>query len=311
MPLAQRQTLAQSADKHLSQRDRCQLLGINRSTLFYQMKPSAADDIDVMNAIQEIYAGHPFMGYRRLTVMLTSRGYVINHKRTLRLMRFMGLQAVYARRNLSKRRLSDAVYPYLLIDQPAQVPGDVWAVDITYLRLAIGFVYLTALIDLISRQIMGWNISTCLETDSCLRALDMALALYPKPDIINSDQGCQFTSIAWTKTLTAHGIKISMDGKGRYLDNIYIERFWKSLKYEEVYLKSYDTVEQCCHEVGLYIQWYNTKRPHQSLGYQTPQTIYQQFMKEKTDDMKKICTMINATQTDLNQVSYRAKSPQL
>lgn len=139
----------------------------------------------------------------------------------------------------------------------------------------------------------------------------MALTLYPKPGIINSDQGCQFTSVAWTQTLTAYGIKISMDGKGPCLDNIYIERFWKSLKYEEVYLKSYDSVEQCRHEVGLYIQWYNTKRPHQSLGHQTPQTIYQQFMKEKTDDMKKVCTIINATQADLNQVNYRAKSPQL
>lgn len=287
------------------------MLGINRSTLFYQVKSSAADDIDVMNAIQQIYADHPFMGYRRMTVMLVSKGYIINHKRTLRLMRLMGLQAVYARRNLSKRRLSDAVYPYLLSDQPARAPNDVWAVDITYLRLAIGFVYLTALIDLISRQIMGWNISTCLETDSCLTALDMALTLYPKPGIINSDQGCQFTSAAWTQTLTAHGIKISMDGKGRCLDNIYIERFWKSLKYEEVYLKSYDSVKQCRREIGLYIQWYNTKRPHQSLSYQTPQAIYQQFIKEKNYDIDYNHKIFDAKKTNLNQAIGRSNTPQL
>lgn len=278
--------MAKTAAPHLSQRARSQLLGVNRSTLFYHKKPAKADEVELMNAIQDLYAHYPFMGYRRISVMLCTQGYTINNKRTLRLMRLMGLQALYVRQNLSKRRLSDAVYPYLLTTQPAVKPNDVWSIDITYLRLAIGFVYLTALIDIISRQIMGWHISPYLETESCLKALEMALQLYAKPNIINSDQGCQFTSIIWIQTLTVYSIQISMDGKGRCLDNIYIERFWKTLKYEEVYLKSYNTIAECRQEVGQYIQWYNTKRPHQSLNYQTPQEVYNQFLKEEENKEK-------------------------
>ena len=267
-------------DHPLSQRNRCNLLGINRSTLFYRSRALIIDkdQVELMNAIQDIYAEHPFMGYRRITVMMKAKGYLINTKRTLRLMQTIGLQALHPKKNLSKRRLQDAVYPYLLINEPAVVPNDVWHIDITYLRLTTGFVYLTALIDQISKRIMGWHISPYLETDSCLKALEMALDQGTKPKIINSDQGCQFTSQAWISALVDNGIKISMDGKGCYLDNIYIERFWRTIKYEEVYLKSYETVAEAKEEIAKYINWYNNKRPHQTLNYQTPNSVYQQFI---------------------------------
>lgn len=223
-----------------------------------------------MNEIQDIYATHPFKGYRRICHDLQDKGHPINYKRVLRLMRKMGLQAVYPKKNLSKRRQEDAVYPYLLKEFPPQKPHDCWQVDITYLKIATGFVYLTALIDVVSRHVMGWYLSPQLDTDSCLRALEMALKSGYKPVMINSDQGSQFTAKDWVKKLTDEGIKISMDGKGRCLDNIYIERFWRSVKYEEVYLKTYESVAEARREIGQYIAWYNTQRRHQGLGYITP-----------------------------------------
>lgn len=294
----------------LSQRVRSSLLEINRSTLSYRKRPLKNDQVELMNNIQDIYAEHPFMGYRRITVMLHSRGYTINKKRTLRLMRLMGLQALYPRKNLSKRRLKDAVYPYLLTIEPAVLPNDVWCVDITYLRLTIGFVYLTALIDIISRRIMGWHISPYLETISCLKALEMGLLQNALPKIINSDQGCQFTSKSWVSTLTQNNIKISMDGKGRCLDNVYIERFWRTLKYEEVYLKSYDSVAEARQAVGHYIHWYNTKRPHQALQYQTPEVVYNNLKKENNYDLKQrftiIPTSVNTSQSLLTNYQLLA-----
>lgn len=169
----------------LSQRQACQILGIARSRLFYIKQPTSGDQVEIMNALSEIYAQYPFMGYRRLTLMLRSRGYKINAKRTLRLMRLLGLQALYPRKNLSKRCLKDQTYPHLLSQQPARVPNDVWQVDITYLRLQRGFVYLTALLDVISRRVMGWHVSPYLETQSCLQALEMALSPHVKPCIVN------------------------------------------------------------------------------------------------------------------------------
>lgn len=272
-----RQTLVKQAHEHLSVRQKVVLLSVNRASLFYKAKPVGEDTVTLMNEIQDLYARHPFMGYRRITAMLRQQGFLINPKRILRLMRKMGLQAVYPKRNLSKRLQQDKVYPYLLRAHPPQKPNDAWCIDITYIKTAVGFVYLVALIDVVSRRVMGFDVSIFLETASSLRALDMALALGVKPVIINSDQGCQFTSQEWISALQANGIAVSMDGVGRCLDNIAIERFWRSLKYEEVYLKTYESVAEAKVALGQYINWYNTKRPHQSLNYRTPMAVYQEM----------------------------------
>ncbi len=268
--MKERRALAKKPNRLISQRRRASLLAVNLSGLYVKRKPMSACEVTLMNEIQDIYAIHPFKGYRRICYDLQDKGYPVNHKRVLRLMRVMGLQAIYPKKNLSKRRQEDAVYPYLLKDFPPQKPHDCWSVDITYLKISTGFVYLTALIDVVSRHIMGWHLSPYLDTDSCLKALEMAIGAGFKPEIINSDQGCQFTSQEWTYNLSLLRIIISMDGKGRCLDNIFIERFWRSLKYEEVYLKTYESVGEARQEIGKYIEWYNTKRRHQGLGYITP-----------------------------------------
>jgi putative transposase len=226
-----------------------------------------------MNEIQDLYSLYPYMGYRRITKMLNLLGYIINRKRTLRLMRILGLSAVFPKMNLSKRRQKDMVFPYLLHQYPALKVNDVWGVDITYIKLQRGFVYLVALIDIVSRRIMGWSLSPFLETENCLQALVQGIAT-ACPKIINSDQGCQFTSQAWVWQMVEYRIEISMVSKGRCLDNIHIERFWRSVKYEEVYLKSYDNVVEARGEIGNYIEFYNNIRPHQSLAYRTPHEVY-------------------------------------
>lgn len=257
----------------LSKRRKSGLLGVNLSSLYVKRKPVSQDEITLMNEIQDIYALHPFKGYRRICLDLRDKGYQINSKRVLRLMCSLGLQAIYPKKNLSKRRQQDTVYPYLLKDYPPVKVHDCWQVDITYIKIATGYLYLTALIDVVSRHVMGWHISTHLDADSCLRALDMALKTGHRASIINSDQGCQFTSHGWVNYLEELEVKISMDGKGRCLDNIYIERFWRTLKYEEVYLKTYDSVAEARGEIGKYIAWYNSQRRHQSLGYLTPRQV--------------------------------------
>lgn len=263
-----------SIGKGLSLRSKAQLLDINRSSVYYQPQPIGGEMVSLMNEIQDLYARYPFMGYRRITVMLKNQGYEINRKRVLRLMQLLGLQALYPKKNLSKRRQRDAVFPYLLKEKPPQKPNDAWKVDITYIKLLQGFVYLVALIDVISRKIMGWCLSPFLETHGCIEAFEMGITI-AIPVIINSDQGCQFTSQQWVQTMIRYGIAISMDGKGRYLDNIHIERFWRSIKYEEVYLKSYDSIIEARQSIGAYIEFYNSLRPHQALGYKTPNQVYE------------------------------------
>ena len=235
-----------------------------------------------MNQIQDIYGLRPFQGYKRITRDLKDLGYSVNHKRVYRLMRKIGIQAIYSKKNLSKRRLKDAVYPYLLKTYPPQKPHDVWCTDITYIKTAKGFVYLTALIDVVSRYVMGFSVSAFLDTTSCLDALEMALNTGYRPTIINSDQGCQYTSQEWVYSLSVLGIKISMDAKGRYLDNIPIERFWRTLKYEEVYLKTYDDLPQARIEVAHYIEWYNQKRRHSGLEGHRPYEVMRGHEKAKT-----------------------------
>jgi putative transposase len=271
--MKERQGQVISFHKGLSKRVRAKLLGVNLSGCYVERKPVSRDTVTLMNEIRDIYAMRPFQGYRRITLDLKDSGYEVNHKKVYRLMKLMGLQAVYPKMNLSKRRQSDAVYPYLLKEHPPLTPHDVWCVDITYLRIGKGFIYLTALIDVVSRCVTGWNISPFLDTQSCLDALEMALKGGFKPLIINSDQGCQFTSQEWVYSLSLLGIKISMDGKGRCLDNIPIERFWRTVKYEEVYLRAYETVAEARESLGRYIEWYNRERRHSGLQYQRPYDV--------------------------------------
>lgn len=227
-----------------------------------------------MNLIREIWQPHPFYGYRKITVIL-QRDYQqrVNHKRVLRLMKQAGIQAIYPKPRLSVKNLQHRIFNYLLAALVIVRANQVWMVDITYLKLGTRFVYLVALIDVFSRYIVGWSLSFMLDTANCLDALDSALKC-SKPEIINSDQGCQFTSDAWIIRLTELNITVSMDGKGRCIDNIYIERFWRSIKYEAIYLNEFDTYQKLYEGVCDYIIFYNEQRPHQALGYQTPQSLF-------------------------------------
>lgn len=262
------------APKELSIRRLCQLLGLNRSTLYYREKKENIDDVDLLNAIRDIWERYPFYGYRRITKELNANSEVkVNRKRVQRLMARGGIQAIYPGPNTSKRNKLHAVYPYLLRDLCIEHVNQAWMVDITYLRMSNGFMYLVALIDVYSRYVVGWSLSNTLETEFCLDALKSALTL-ATPEMINSDQGCQFTSEDWIHFLDEWGINISMTGKGRCIDNIYIERFWRSFKQEEFYLNEYGNIKELRKAIGAYIEFYNQKRWHQALGYKTPAEYY-------------------------------------
>lgn len=268
-----RQQWIDASHEELSVRRQCDLLQVNRSTIYYKAQGASIDDISLLNEIRDIWERYPFFGYRRITIELQSKGYDVNHKRIQRLMKTGRIQAIYPGPNTSRRNRLHAVHPYLLKDLPIIRANQAWMVDITYLRLDTGFVYLVALIDVYSRYIVSWQISTTLETTFCVEALKTGLTK-GMPLIINSDQGCQFTSEEWTGFLKDNQIKISMTGKGRCLDNVYIERFWRSVKREEFYLNSYATVKELKKAIGEYIAFYNERRWHQSLEYKTPAAIY-------------------------------------
>lgn len=260
-------------NKNLSIVRQCRLLDVNRASFYYEPVPDNEDTVTLMNEIQDIWERHPFYGYRRITATLRRVGYKVNNKRIQRLMSKMGLQALYPKPRLSVANAEHKKYPYLLKDLSLERPNQVWATDITYIRMNPGFVYLMAIIDLYSRYIVSWKLSISLDAGFCIEALEEAL-MKGCPEIFNTDQGCQFTSASWIEMLETHGIQISMDGKGRCMDNIYAERLWRSLKYEEVYLKSYESVYEAKESLGLYIEFYNHYRPHQALGYQTPAEVY-------------------------------------
>lgn len=282
LSLEERRNFISDVPAEISLTRACEILNLNRSSWYYKpVEQPSVDEVIIMNQIHDIWLDKQFLGYRRVTLALHKKGVQINHKRVLRLMRTMGIQAIYPKPNLSTLGKRELIYPYLLKDVDINEPNKVWAVDITYLKIDGGFMYLFAIIDVYSRYIVGWEISNTLETNFCLGALESALKV-AYPDIINCDQGCQFTSHAWCDFLTEKEIRISMDGKGRCYDNIFIERFWRTLKYEEIYLKSYDDVSELKREVQKYIDYYNNERPHQSLGYKTPLQVF----KEAADPYK-------------------------
>lgn len=268
-----RRELVDADHERLSVRRQCVLLQINRSTIYYKEKEAGIDEITLLNEIRDVWQRYPFYGYRRITKELIFKGYTVNHKRVQRLMREGGIKALYPGPNTSRRNRLHAVYPYLLKDLEVKMPNQAWMVDITYLRINGGFVYLVAFIDVHSRYIISWELSNTLDTAFCLDALRIGL-VKNIPLILNSDQGCQFTSEAWVAFLRENNIKISMTGKGRCLDNVYIERFWRSFKREEFYLNYYDSIRDLKKAIAVYIGFYNNRRWHQSLDYKTPANMY-------------------------------------
>jgi len=257
----------------LSIRRQCDLLSLPRSSYYYREQEETALNLELMRLLDEQYILTPYYGVPRMTQWLRRKGYEVNPKRVRRLLRLMGLEAVYPKPRLSQAHPGHKKYPYLLRDLAITRPNQVWAADITYIRLQRGFAYLVAIIDWYSRYVVAWELDITLEADFCVQALDRAL-LSGRCEIFNTDQGSQFTSTEFTKRLQEAGIRISMDGRGRVFDNIFIERLWRTLKYEEVYLKSYQTVREAKREIGSFLFRYNQERLHQALGYNTPSEVY-------------------------------------
>ena len=252
----------------------CELLSLNRSTVYYRLQDVSEMDLKLMRRIDEMHLKRPFYGSRRIRDWLQDEGYDINRKRVQRLMRQMGIRALYPKPRTSKPGKGHKIYPYLLRDLVIDRPNQVWATDISYIPMAKGFVYLVAVIDWYSRKVLSWRLSNSMDTDFCIDALEEALSRHGTPDIFNTDQGAQFTSEAFTDVLKEAGIDISMDGKGRWIDNVFVERLWRSVKYEEVYLKAYETVAEARTGIGTYFQFYNSERRHQGMNRHTPDQVY-------------------------------------
>jgi putative transposase len=257
----------------LSVRRQCELLGLNRSTFYYEPAEESQENLRLMGMIDREYTEHPFYGSRRMTAWLNGdKGEAVNRKRVVRLMRLMGLEAIYPKPKLTAGN-GHKVYPYLLRDVAIDRPDQVWSTDITYVGLPSGFMYLAAVIDWHSRFVLSWELSNTLDGSFCLDALEAALG-QGKPEVFNTDQGVQFTAEAFTGRLLSAGVKVSMDGKGRCLDNVFVERLWRSVKQEDVYLRGYETVRQLRAGLARYFGFYNHQRRHQSLGYRTPAEVY-------------------------------------
>jgi putative transposase len=252
----------------------CRLLKVARSSLYYRPAPVSADDLTVMRRMDELHLAWPFYGSRRMTAVLRHEGWPVNRKRIQRLMRIMALEAIYQKPNTSRKHPDHKVYPYLLRGLVINRPNQVWCADITYIPMAKGFVYLVAVMDWFSRRVLAWRVSITLETDFCVEALRDAMNRHGQPEIFNTDQGVQFTSAAFLGELVTLGVRISMDGKGRFLDNIFIERLWRSLKYEEVFIKAYGSVAEARIGIGEWLTFYNDERPHQALDYRTPTDVF-------------------------------------
>jgi putative transposase len=261
--------------KHkLSIRRQAELLEISRSTVYYRPRAVSEADLMLMRRIDELHLNYPFAGSRMLRDMLSQQGLEVGRRHVRTLMRRMGIETLYRKPNTSNPAAGHKIYPYLLRGLSITRPNQVWAMDITYIPMARGFVYLAAVVDWFSRRVLAWRVSITMDTSFCIEALDEALSQYGKPEIFNTDQGSQFTSEAFTGRLKDEGIKISMDGKGRWADNVFVERIWRSLKYEHVYLHAYESVGEARHKIGSYFTFYNSKRPHSSLGAQTPDQVY-------------------------------------
>ena len=269
-----RRKMVEPTNPDLSIGKQCKLLSISRSSFYYQPKGETAMNLMLMRRIDEQFLETPFFGVRQMTWHLRNEGHLVNEKRVRRLMRLMGLMPIYQKPNTSKAAKGHKTWPYLLRDLRVTRPNQVWAADITYLPMRMGFLYLVAIMDWHTRKVLAWRISNTLEADFCVDALNEAIHRFGPPEIMNTDQGSQFTSFAWTDRLRRSGIRISMDGKGRFLDNIFVERLWRSLKYECVYLHAWETGSEAKAGVGKWIAFYNRKRPHSALGGKPPAVVY-------------------------------------
>jgi putative transposase len=267
--------LIEAGHPQLSVRRQCELLGLSRSALYYEAAAETAENLRLMGLIDREYTAHPFLGSRRLTRWLIGQGEAVNRKRVQRLLRVMGLEAIYPKPKLSAAGRGHRLYPYLLRNVSIERPDQVWSTDITYVPLVGGFMYLAAVIDWFSRYVITWRLSNTLDGSFCLEMLDEALS-GGRPEVFNTDQGVQFTAEAWTGRLEKAGVAVSMDGKGRCLDNVFVERLWRSVKYEDIYLWRYEAVPQLRQGLGRFFPYYNEERLHQALEYRTPASVYGQ-----------------------------------
>ena len=249
-------------------------LGVSRGSVYYSPRPLSKAILALMRRIDELHLDYPFAGSRMLQALLLGEGYQVGRLRVRNLMKRMGIEAVYRRPNTSKPAPGHKIYPYLLRTLPVTRPNQVWAMDITYIPMARGFIYLAAVLDWFTRRVLSWRVSITLEADFCIEAVEEALTRYAKPKIFNTDQGSQFTSSDFIKVLAAREIRISMDGKGAWRDNVFVERLWRTIKYEEVYLRAYASVSEARASIGRYLGFYNSRRPHSSLDGKTPDQVY-------------------------------------
>jgi putative transposase len=249
-------------------------LGISRGSVYYLPRAVSATDLVLMRRIDELHLDHPFAGSRMLQRLLNAEGHSVGRLHVTTLMKRMCIEAIYRRPNTSKAEPGHKIYPYLLRNLAITRPNQVWATDITYIPMAKGFVYLIAIVDWFSRRVLSWRLSITMDTAFCVEAVEEALARHARPEIFNTDQGSQFTSVAFTDVLKAAGIAISMDGKGAWRDNVFVERLWRTIKYEEVYLRAYASVSEARAGIGRYLNFYNSKRPHSSLDHRTPDQAY-------------------------------------
>ena len=275
MSRAQRRALVEREDPALPVLQQCRLLAVSRASVYRRLAEVSDEDRAIMALIDRQYLARPYYGSRRMAAWLATQGHPVNRKRVQRLMRLIGLVAVYQRPNTSKPAAAHKVYPYLLGGLSIDRVNQVWCSDITYIPMAKGFVYLVAIMDWHSRAVLAWRLSNTLGADFCVEALEEALARFGRPEIFNTDQGSQFTSDDFTGVLSRHEVTISMDGKGRCMDNVFIERLWRSLKYEEVYLHAYGNVATAKAGIGAWLAFYNEERQHQSHGYRTPRQVYE------------------------------------
>ena len=288
MSLSQRRALVDPAAPS-SLRQQCQWVGLHRSAYYYQPVAANTEDLLLMRLLDEQYLQTPFYGYRKMQLVLAQAGYQVNHKRIRRLMQVVGIEAIYAKINTSKPANGHRIYPYLLRGLTIERIHQVWATDITYVPMQTGYMYLMAIVDLYSRYVLNWSISNTMTADWCGQVLQKTLAIHPKPEIFNTDQGSQFTADAFTSLLLKAEVRVSMDGKGRALDNIFVERLWRSVKYEDIYLKAYADGWQL--EAGLqaYFEFYNCRRFHQALAYQTPEEV----LKGAKSSLNRVANKIN------------------
>jgi len=274
MSAPDRRGLLQRDHESLSIRRQCQLLSVARSSIYRPPRPANDNDVELMRRIDQLFTAWPFLGSRRMMAMLNGEGRRINRKRVQRLMRKMGIAALGPKPRTTKPAPGHKIFPYLLRHMVIDRPNQVWAADITYVPIGQGFLYLVAIIDWASRAVLAWRLSNTMDTSFCVSALEEALARFGRPEIFNTDQGSQFTSAAFTGTLAATGVRISMDGRGRWMDNVFIERLWRSLKYEDIYLKGYSDGHEAKAGIARWIEFYNFQRPHQALENRAPMAVW-------------------------------------